>query len=233
MYQPQATEVWRKFQCIGRIISFLNEKNKDPAGSLFFFIFASMNLVFATNNQHKLNEIRSAAGSGIGIISLHDMNIQEEIPETQETLEGNAIQKAEYIAKRYKTNCFADDTGLEVKALDGKPGVYSARYAGENCSFMDNVEKLLNEMQGVTDRTAKFRTVIACSIDGRIYTFEGAIEGWITEEVKGEKGFGYDPVFQPKGFQETFAEMSLEQKNTISHRGKAVEKFVRFLKGGQ
>ncbi len=188
-----------------------------------------MKLVFATNNQHKLKEIRHATGKSFTVLGLNDIDIREDIPETCDTLEGNAIQKATYITERYSLNCFADDTGLEVEALNGAPGVYSARYAGEGCSFEDNVRKLLAEMKGVENRRACFRTVIAFSHDSQIVTFEGRIEGIITTEGRGKDGFGYDPVFQPEGFQQTFAEMPLDLKNSISHRGRAVAAFTRFL----
>ena len=189
-----------------------------------------MELVFATNNKHKLDEIKAAIDKSIRIVSLDEMNIREEIPETQETIEGNAIQKARYIFEKYKINCFADDTGLEVEALNGRPGVYSARYAGENCTFRDNVNKLLGEMQNKKNRSAKFRTIIAFVNNGEVNTFEGSVDGEITEDAAGNEGFGYDPVFKPSGFATTFAQMSQEEKNGISHRGKAVSKFVEYLK---
>ena len=189
-----------------------------------------MDLVFATNNEHKLMEIRALVEKDVRIISLSDMGINEIIPETMDTLEGNAIQKASYIFEKYSVNCFADDTGLEVKALNGRPGVYSARYAGEHCSFKDNVDKLLREMQQIDERTAKFITIIAFIYKGTIKTFEGIVEGEITKTEVGDQGFGYDPVFRPKGFSKTFAELSTEEKNIISHRGRAVTRFVHYLK---
>ncbi len=191
-----------------------------------------MHLIFATNNQHKLEEV-IAAGTGFSIKGLKDMGIFEEIPEPHETLEENAIEKATFISKNYNYNCFADDTGLEIEALNGKPGVYSARYAGLNCSFQENVEKVLKELQGITNRKARFRTIIALSNNNKIYTFEGIVEGSITEDIRGKSGFGYDPIFLPDNFKETFAEMDLGIKNKISHRGKALEKFIYFLKSGK
>lgn len=188
-----------------------------------------MELIIATNNAHKVTEIKNGLPKHISVKSLKEVGITEEIPEEQDTLEGNALQKARYIYEKYQKNCFADDTGLEVEALDGAPGVYSARYAGENCSFEDNVLKILSEMQGKTNRQACFRTVIALIIDGKEYLFEGKVSGSITKEKLGNNGFGYDPVFLPDGDCITFAEMELEQKNNISHRGQAVVKLLKFL----
>lgn len=188
-----------------------------------------MELIIATNNAHKVTEIKNGLPKHISVKSLKEVGITEEIPEEQDTLEGNASQKARYIYEKYQKNCFADDTGLEVEALDGAPGVYSARYAGENCSFEDNVLKILSEMQGKTNRHACFRTVIALIIDGKEYLFEGKVSGSITKEKLGNNGFGYDPVFLPDGCCITFAEMELEQKNNISHRGQAVVKLLKFL----
>lgn len=188
-----------------------------------------MELIIATNNAHKVTEIKNGLPKHISVKSLKEVGITEEIPEEQDTLEGNALQKARYIYEKYQKNCFADDTGLEVEALDGAPGVYSARYAGENCSFEDNVLKILSEMQGKTNRHACFRTVIALIIDGKEYLFEGKVSGSITKEKLGNNGFGYDPVFLPDGCCITFAEMELEQKNNISHRGQAVVKLLNFL----
>jgi XTP/dITP diphosphohydrolase len=188
-------------------------------------------LLFATNNQHKLREIQEILGHDFRILSLRDVGLDIEIPETQETIEGNAIQKARFIYEQSGKNCFADDTGLEIDALDKRPGVYSARYAGEGCSFDDNVEKILRELSGNDDRKACFRCVICLIADGKEYTFEGRVDGFITEERRGSDGFGYDPVFLPAGQHQTFAEMPAYLKNGISHRGKAVMKMVRFLKG--
>lgn len=186
-------------------------------------------LIFATNNQHKLQEIRQILKQKIQIKGLKDIGFQGEIPETNPTLEGNALQKARYIHERYHTNCMADDTGLEIEALNGKPGVYSARYAGENCSYEDNMQKVLMEMKGKTNRRAKFRTVIALILDNKEYLFDGEIKGIITTEKYGTKGFGYDPIFLPDGESLTFAELPPERKNEISHRGLATGKLVQFL----
>ena len=189
-----------------------------------------MKLVFATNNVHKLNEIRNLAGSNFKIVSLSDMGWVDEIPETGKTIEDNASQKAFYIYEKYKFDCFADDTGLEIEALDKRPGVYSARYAGESCNFDDNMNKVLTELQGITNRKACFRTVISLVIQGKEVRFEGRVDGVILNEKQGEKGFGYDPIFQPDGYKQTFAEMPLELKNAISHRGLATQKLITFLK---
>ncbi len=188
------------------------------------------NIVFATNNTHKLREIRQLLGQVVKIVSLKEIGFDEEIPETGHTLKENALQKAQYIHDKYGIDCFADDTGLETDALNGAPGVYSARYAGEGCTYEDNVNKLLLEMRDAQVRTARFRTVIALILDGNTWFFEGSVEGEIIKEPKGVKGFGYDPVFQPAGYSLTFAGMPPELKNSISHRGKAVEKLTRFLK---
>lgn len=189
-----------------------------------------MQLIFATNNPHKLFEVKSILSSNIKILSLKDINCTDEIPETADTLEGNALQKAHFIYDRYKQNCFADDTGLEIEALNGRPGVYSARYAGEGCNFDDNMNKVLNEMNGMLNRKASFRTVIALILNGKEYLFEGKVDGEILKEKKGIIGFGYDPIFQPAGFNKTFAEMATDEKNHISHRGRSIQKLVDFLK---
>jgi XTP/dITP diphosphohydrolase len=189
-----------------------------------------MELVFASNNKHKLEEVKLAVGTAFKIVSLSDIQWYDEIPEEQPTLEGNARQKASYIYEKYGKNCFSDDTGLEIEALDGRPGVYSARYAGEECSFEDNMNKVLAEMQNMDNRKACFRTVISLIINGKEYLFEGKVDGVILREKHGKHGFGYDPVFQPVGHTVSFAEMDLETKNAISHRGKAVEKLAEFLK---
>jgi len=188
-----------------------------------------MKLVFATNNKHKLEEVREILGKKFEILSLKDINCFEEIPETQNTIEGNASQKANYIYEKYKINCFADDTGLMIDALNGAPGVYSARYAGENCSYEDNVNKVLSELEGNTERNAYFKTVISLIINGKEYTFDGVVKGKITESKKGISGFGYDPIFLPEGKTKTFAELSSEEKNEISHRGIATRKLIAFL----
>ena len=189
-----------------------------------------MKLVFATNNQNKVNEIKSLIGNGVEILSLKDIGCNEELSETQETLEENALQKASYVADKYGVNCFADDTGLEVESLNGAPGVYSARYAGMECKAEDNMTKVLAELDGKENRAAKFRTIVALILNGEKHSFEGKIDGSITRSKSGSDGFGYDPIFQPNGFDITFSEMSMAEKNTISHRGKAVAKLVAFLK---
>lgn len=186
-------------------------------------------LIFATNNLHKLEEIRSAAGQGISILSLSDMGCFDDIPETAPTLEGNASLKSTFVYKRYQKNCFADDTGLEVEALNGKPGVHSARYAGPGHDHEKNMDKLLRELQGVTNRKARFRTVFSLIFDGREFLFEGIVNGWISDVKQGDHGFGYDPIFIPEGFQKTFALMDLTEKNQISHRARALRKLLIFL----
>ncbi len=189
-----------------------------------------MKIVFATNNQHKLKEIRKAIGNKHEIVSLKDIGFEEDIPETHDTLNDNASEKAFHIYNKFKLNCFADDTGLEIDVLDGEPGVYSARYAGENPSFEDNMNKVLDKMQGKTNRSAKFKTIISLIIDGEETQFEGICPGTIMTEKYGNTGFGYDPIFMPNGFQETFSELSLDKKNKISHRGLATKKLINFLK---
>lgn len=186
-------------------------------------------LVFATNNAHKLEEIREILGGKFHIVSLKELGCQEDIPEEQDTLEGNALQKARYIRDKYKVNCFADDTGLEIEALGGEPGVYSARYAGDGHDSEANMRKVLDKMSGETNRRARFRTVIALLLDGQEHLFEGEVRGEILRERHGEGGFGYDPIFRPDGFAQSFAEMSLEDKNKISHRGRATEALRKFL----
>jgi XTP/dITP diphosphohydrolase len=186
-------------------------------------------LVIATNNQHKVEEIRRALGNKIKLISLKDLGCREEIPEDGTTLKENAYQKAKYVWDKYKKNCFADDTGLMVEALGGAPGVYSARYAGEHCSFDDNIDLLLENMEGKTNRNAYFATVICLIQDGEPVYFEGKCEGCILTERYGRGGFGYDPIFMPKDYGESFAEISMEEKNKISHRGKATEKLIKHL----
>jgi len=188
-----------------------------------------MKLLFATNNRHKLSEILGITGDKHSILSLADVNLQGDIPETADTLEGNAIQKARFVHDRTGMDCFADDTGLEIDALEGKPGVYSARYAGEGCSFEDNVRKVLAEMAGKKARSARFRCVICLILDGREYLFEGRVDGTILEKPEGTGGFGYDPVFRPDGHDKSFATMPAEEKNSISHRGRAVRKMMDFL----
>ena len=185
-------------------------------------------LIFATNNPNKLAEIKSAVKS-FEVLGLKEMGIHEDIAETGTTLEENALIKSQYIFHKTGLDCFADDTGLEVKALNGRPGVHSARYAGPNCSASDNMDKLLNELENHDDRSASFRTVISLILNGEKYYFEGEVMGDILSQKKGVDGFGYDPIFRPKGFSASFAEMSMTQKNEISHRGIAVKKLIQFL----
>lgn len=189
-----------------------------------------MKLVFATNNLHKLEEIDSLLKGEHEIISLSAIGCYDDIPEEQDTLEENALQKAKYIKEHFGYDCFADDTGLEIEALDHRPGVYSARYAGPAKDPIANMRKVIIEMEGQTNRKACFRTIIALILNGEEHLFEGRVDGEILTEPHGEAGFGYDPVFRPNGFQESFAEMSMECKNKISHRGRATQKLIDFLK---
>nr|WP_262912047.1 non-canonical purine NTP diphosphatase [Bacteroides caecigallinarum] len=187
-------------------------------------------LVFATNNAHKLEEIRAILGDKVEILSLNDIDCHADIPETADTLQGNAALKAQYIYDNYGLDCFADDTGLEVEALNGAPGIYSARYAGgEGHDSEANMKKLLSEMQDKDNRKARFRTVICLIEDGKEHFFEGIVNGSIIRERKGGAGFGYDPVFVPDGYSETFAEMGNDEKNKISHRARAVQKLCEYL----
>ncbi len=186
-------------------------------------------LLFATNNHHKLDEIRNVKGLNFEILSLKDVGFEGEIPEDFDTLRENALQKARFIHDKTGHDCFADDTGLEVDALGGRPGVLSARYAGPQCNADDNINKLLTELRGKIRRTARFRTVIALIINGEEQIFEGVAEGEILSQKRGEDGFGYDPVFLPMCYMQTFAEMSAAMKNTISHRAKATQKLIEFL----
>ncbi len=188
-----------------------------------------MELVFATNNKNKIKEIKRVLHKHFDVKSMAEIGCHDDIPEPHPTLEGNALEKAQYIASRYSVNVFADDTGLEVAALDGAPGVYSARYAGPQCDANDNMNKLLQEMEGKEDRSACFRTVVALILDGKEHLFEGRVNGQILTEKRGGEGFGYDPIFMPDGFEVAYAEMDLDTKNSISHRGKAVRKLVAFL----
>jgi XTP/dITP diphosphohydrolase len=188
-----------------------------------------MKIVFATNNDNKIKEIQSMLPQNIEIISLESIGCHEEIPETADTIEGNAIMKANYVTEKYGYDCFADDTGLEVDSLQGEPGVYSARYAGEQRSSEDNMDKLLLNLEGKTDRVAQFKTVITLNLKGEQYLFTGIARGEITLEKNGNQGFGYDPIFRPENYQETFAQLSLETKNRISHRGKATQELIAFL----
>lgn len=185
--------------------------------------------VFATNNAHKLEEVTAILGDRIELLSLKDINCHADIPETADTLEGNALQKARYIAGNYRTDCFADDTGLEVEALNGAPGVYSARYAGAGHDSEANMQKLLHDMEGMENRKAQFRTVFALIINGKEHLFEGIVKGEIIKTRRGTSGFGYDPIFIPEGYTQTFAEMGNELKNKISHRAVATDKLCKFL----
>ncbi len=189
-----------------------------------------MSFVFATHNKSKAVEVERLINNKIDILTLGDLNISQDIPETSATIEGNALQKARFVFEKYSYNCFADDTGLEVEALKGAPGVYSARYAGEQKNDNDNIAKLLNELKGQNNRKARFKTVIALIINWKEYLFEGIIRGEITEERQGIRGFGYDSVFKPEGSLCTFAEMTIEEKNKISHRAIAINKLAEFLK---
>ena len=187
-------------------------------------------LVFATNNAHKLEEVAAILGNQVELLSLNDIGCQTDIPETAETLEGNALLKSSYIYKNYHLDCFADDTGLEVETLNGAPGVYSARYAGgEGHDAQANMLKLLHELDGKENRKAQFRTAISLILDGKEYLFEGVIKGEIIKEKRGDSGFGYDPVFMPEGYDRTFAELGNDIKNQISHRALAVQKLCEFL----
>ncbi len=187
-------------------------------------------LVFATNNAHKLEEVAAILGNEVELLSLKDIGCEVDIPETADTLEGNALLKARYIYENYGINCFADDTGLEVEALNNEPGVYSARYAGEAHNSEANMQKLLRNLQGMENRRAQFRTAISLILDGKEHLFEGIVKGEIIEEKRGTTGFGYDPIFVPEGYTETFAELGNEVKNTISHRARAVQQLCNFLK---
>ncbi len=189
-----------------------------------------MKLVFATNNLNKLKEVQEMLSDSIQLLSLKDINCFDDIDETATTLEGNAKLKANYISNNFGFNCFADDTGLEVDSLDGKPGVYSARFAGEPANSEKNMQKLLSELENKTNRKAQFRTAICLNIDKKQYIFEGICKGEILKQKQGEKGFGYDPIFKPEGYDLSFAEMKSEAKNKISHRGIAIQKLVKFLK---
>ena len=191
-----------------------------------------MKLIFATNNVHKLQEARAILGDTVEVLSLSDIDCHEDIPETADTLEGNSAQKAEYVYNKYGVNCFADDTGLEVEALDGAPGVYTARYAsvnGEHPTPAQNRAKMLRELQGVDNRKARFRTVVTLIKDGKIEQVDGVINGRITTEEIGEHGFGYDPIFVPEGYDLTFAQMAEEEKNSISHRALAMQALAQLL----
>jgi len=189
-----------------------------------------LKLVFATHNDHKLTEVQQLLPKNIELLSLKDIECFDEIPETGNTLEENAKIKADFVTKTYGFDCFSDDTGLLVDALDGAPGVYSARYAGEQKSAKDNMVKLISELKGANDRSAHFKTVVHLNLKGESYTFEGVVEGQITINAHGHGGFGYDPIFKPAGYDQTFGELPSETKNAISHRGRAIQKLVEFLK---
>lgn len=189
-----------------------------------------MKICFATNNANKLKEIRQLLGGQFEIQSLQDIGCEEELPENQDTLEGNSAEKARYVYDHYGIDCFADDTGLEVKALNGAPGVYSARYAGPQRSSEDNMQRLLEALKEHNDRSAQFRTVITLILSGEQHQFEGVVKGHITKSRSGKEGFGYDPIFVPEGYDKTFAEMDIAAKNKISHRGLATHKLAAFLK---
>jgi len=188
-----------------------------------------MQIAFATNNVNKIKEVQALLPNSIQIISLESIGCFEDIPETADTIEGNAIQKANYITQKYGYDCFADDTGLEVEALNGEPGVYSARYAGAQRNADDNMNLLLEKLQSQSNRKAQFKTVITLNLNGKQHLFTGIVAGKITLEKIGNQGFGYDPIFQPEGFSETFAQLSLAQKGQISHRGKATQALITFL----
>lgn len=191
-----------------------------------------MKLVFATNNRHKLQEVRDILGDRVEVLSLNDINCNDDIPETGSTLEENALIKARWINEKYGYNCFADDTGLEVEALDGAPGVYSARYAGEDCNPQANMHKLLENLTNKNNRNAQFRTVIALIIDNKEILFDGVVKGVISESKMGEAGFGYDPIFIPEGYKMSFAQMDSTVKNSISHRYRATEKLNDYINNG-
>ncbi|MAR97897.1 MAG: non-canonical purine NTP pyrophosphatase [Formosa sp.] len=188
-----------------------------------------MEIVFATNNPNKLYEVQAQLPKRIKLISLKDIECNEEIPETQNTIEGNAIQKANYVKNKYNLDCFAEDTGLEVEILNGEPGVYSARYAGPEKNTKDNIQKLLYKLKDKANRKAQFKTVIAMHFKGKLITFQGICKGEITENVMGSEGFGYDPIFKPLGNSKTFAQLSLNEKNKIGHRGRAVTQLIDFF----
>ncbi len=188
-----------------------------------------MKLVFATQNKNKVNEIRAILGDNFELLTLSEINCNEEVPETQDTIEGNASQKSFYIYEKYNVNCFADDTGLEIDHLGGAPGVYSARYSGEPQDYQRNIDKVLTNMQDATNRKAQFKTVISLIINGHETLFEGIIEGEITTGRQGTNGFGYDPIFRPRGYEQTFGEMDAKIKNLISHRAIATQKLINYL----
>lgn len=189
-----------------------------------------MKLYFASGNENKVKEIKKVIPKEYEIYSLKDLDLNEDIPETEPTLEGNALLKARHLAEKFDISVFADDTGLEIEALDGAPGVHSARYSGEDKNSQRNIEKVLQNLKGIENRNAQFRTVVALIINGEEHLFEGTVKGTIRTSPSGNEGFGYDPIFQPKGYNITFAEMDMDEKNKISHRGLAIQKLVEFLK---
>lgn len=214
---PRSTSRSRDHQTTGtRAITFICKQMKK--------------LVFATGNSNKVKEVNELLDGSFEVVSLKEIGFHEELPETSGTIEGNALQKARTLYQQLKVDCFSEDTGLEVDVLDGEPGVNSARYAGPDKSSEDNIDKLLSKLEGVTDRSARFRTVVALVLDGEEFLFEGIAEGEILKQRSGTGGFGYDPVFLPKGATKTFAEMGADEKNAISHRGKAIRKLISFLK---
>jgi XTP/dITP diphosphohydrolase len=223
-------------------INFINAKLQVPLWNVITFItftnfaseiHSSMEIIFASNNQNKIREIKNVLGSSFTLLSLRDINMNEDIPENEMTLEGNALHKARHVFKASGMNVFADDTGLEVEALNGQPGVHSARFAGEDKDSDANIRKLLSLLKNKTNRNARFRTVIALIFNGREHLFEGIVNGIIIDEKRGSQGFGYDPVFIPEGKSLTFAEINLDEKNKISHRARAFEKLKLFLCGYQ
>lgn len=224
---------FKHLSAIFLLFSFSASKDNN---SKWVFVIEYMNkkelkkLVFATNNLHKLEEAREILAGEFEIVSLAEIGCHDDIPETADTLEGNALIKARWVKEKYGYDCFADDTGLMVDALGGAPGVYSARYAGEHCTFADNVNKMLREMMGKSDRKAHFATVVALVLNGETNTFEGRVDGYISEEAHGDGGFGYDPIFIAEETGRSFAEMAPEEKNAISHRGRAMRKLADFLK---
>ncbi|MFT6148019.1 MAG: XTP/dITP diphosphohydrolase [Saprospiraceae bacterium] len=191
----------------------------------------NLSIVFATGNANKVREVLELLGEGISIINLKDIGCEEDIPETQPTIEGNALQKARYVLDNYQQDCFAEDTGLEIDVLNGEPGVFSARYAGAQRDSEANMALVLEKLEGHTNRKAHFKTVIALILNGKEITFEGIVKGYIAEAKKGEKGFGYDSIFIPEGYDISFAQMSSKEKNIISHRGKAVRLLINYLEG--
>ena len=186
-------------------------------------------IVFATNNKNKIKEVQKLLPSNIKLIGLKDIGCEDDIPETQHTIKGNSIQKVNYINSKYNLDCFADDTGLEISALNGDPGVLSARYGGSERNSKKNIEKVLKNLNNIKNRNARFKTVIALSYKGEILTFEGVCEGVISNEIQGDGGFGYDPIFKPKGINKTFAELSFDEKNKISHRAIAIKKLIDYF----